>query len=126
MGLVYANITLSNPVSSGLLPIQVNSLVDTGAVHLCIPEHIFFQLELKKLEEREVILADGKRQLVPYVGPIKIEFTNRTCFTGALVLGNEVLLGAIPLEDMDLVVVPSLRVLMVNPQSPNIPVSIAK
>ena len=47
--------------------------------------------------------ADERSHVVPYVGPIQIRFQNRTCFTGALVLGDTVLLGAVPMEDMDLV-----------------------
>ena len=60
------------------------------------------------------------------MGPVKITFKNRNCFTGAMVIGDEVLLGAIPMEDMDLVVHPSKLLLTVNPQSPNIPASVAK
>jgi len=43
-----------------------------------------------------------------------------------LVLGDQVLLGAIPLEDMDLVIIPKTRTLDVNPDSPNIASSIVK
>jgi hypothetical protein len=43
---------------------------------------------------------------VPYVGPIEVRFKNRVGFAGALVMGDQVLLGAIPMEDMDLVVIP--------------------
>jgi len=46
--------------------------------------------------------------------------------TGALVMGDQVLLGAIPLEDMDLVVIPRSRTIDINPESPNIATSIAK
>jgi hypothetical protein len=60
------------------------------------------------------------------MGPIEVSFANRRCFTGAMVLGNEVLLGAIPMEDMDLVLRPQLQSITVNPESPNIPVSLAK
>jgi len=60
------------------------------------------------------------------VGPVQIRFGNRSCFTGALVLGDEVLLGAVPMEDTDLVVSPSTRTVTVNPASPNIPSSTAK
>jgi hypothetical protein len=41
-------------------------------------------------------------------------------FAGALVMGDQVLLGAIPMEDMDLVVIPAERKLAVNPRNPNI------
>lgn len=43
-----------------------------------------------------------------------------------MVLGKEVLLGAIPMEDLDLVVVPGTRQVIPNPANPNIAVSIAK
>jgi hypothetical protein len=54
------------------------------------------------------------------------EFENRGCFTGALVLGNEVLLGAVPMEDMDILLSPARQAVIVNPESPNIAMSIAK
>ena len=98
----------------------------TGLVFQQTPKHIAIQLQLRELEQREVILADGRRRTVPYMGPIEVSFSNRRCFTGAMVLGNEVLLGAIPMEDMDLVLRPQLQSITVNPESPNIPVSLAK
>ncbi|MBU0650846.1 clan AA aspartic protease [bacterium] len=126
MGLVNAKIILSNPRLKKLKPLEVNSLVDSGAVHLCIPEHIQAQLELEEIDKKEVILADGESKIVPYVGPIEIRFKNRIGFAGALVMGDQILLGAIPMEDMDLVIIPRKRVLDINPESPNIATSIAK
>jgi len=41
-------------------------------------------------------------------------------------MGDEVLLGAIPMEDMDLIVRPLTRDVAVNPASPNMPSSVAK
>jgi hypothetical protein len=41
-------------------------------------------------------------------------------------MGDQVLLGAIPVEDMDLTIVPTTRTLDVNPDSPNVATSIAK
>jgi len=106
--------------------VEIDALADTGAVHLCIPEHISIQLDLEIAEEREVTLADGAKKKVPYVGPIKMEFMNRVGYTGALVLGDQALIGAIPMEDMDLVVIPRTQTLTVNPMSPNVPTSVAK
>ena len=126
MGLVYASITLGNPRHPELRRLAIRALVDTGAMHLCIPEHVSVQLRLQQVEEREVTTADGSKRLCPYVGPIEVRFGERTCFTGALVLGDEVLLGAVPMEDMDLVVSPSTRTVTVNPNSPNIPSSTVK
>jgi len=126
MDLVKAEIELSNPRDKNNRSITTQSLVDTGSLHLCIPEHIAIQLELDELYKREVTTADGKKRLVPYMGSISIKFENRGCFTGALVLGDEVLLGAVPMEDMDLLVSPAKQALIVNPESPNIAMSIAK
>jgi clan AA aspartic protease len=126
MGLIYTDITLANLLEPGMEPYDTRALVDTGVLHLCIPPHIAFQLKLRQLDEREVVIADGTRKVVPYVGPLQVTFKNRNCFTGAMVMGEEVLLGAIPLEDMDLVIIPSQLKLAPNPQSPNIPMSVAK
>ena len=126
MGLIYAEIQLSNPVQPDLNPVKINSLVDSGALHLCIPKHLALQLKLTSLEEREVTLADGSRQLIPYAGPVKVKFSNRTAFVGVMIMGDEVLLGAIPMEDMDVIIHPATRSLMVNPESPNIAMTKAK
>ncbi len=126
MGLVQAEITLKNPSISDIAPLQIACLVDTGALHLCIPEHVKIQLELEEHDKKEVTLADGSKKVVPYVGPIEIAFKNRKGFVGALVMGDEVLLGAMLMEDMDLVVIPSNRTLDVNPCNPNISASMAK
>ncbi len=126
MGLVIAKIILKNPSKVGLESIEVDALVDSGAVHLCIPEHIKIQLELDEIDKKEVTLADGSKKLIPYVGPIEIKFKNRVGFAGALVMGDQPLLGVIPMEDMDLVIIPDKKILDVNPDSPNIASSIAK
>ena len=126
MGLIRTVITLRNPRNEKLQPMDVDALVDTGALHLCIPSHLAIQLGLDEIYKREVTIANGQKQLCPYVGPLQVTFQNRGCFTGALVLGDEVLLGAVPMEDMDLVISPATQELTVNPASPNIPLSVVK
>ena len=126
MGLVTTTLQLSNARNDDKQPLSIDALVDTGALHLCIPEHVAIQLSLDEVEKREVTTANGKKHLVSYVGPIIIKFDGRTCITGALVLGDSVLLGAIPMEDMDLVVNPASRSVTANSASPNIPTSVAK
>jgi clan AA aspartic protease len=121
-----AKIQLRNARIPSLKPVKVEALADSGAVHLCIPEHVRLQLKLETLDNKEATLADGSKRLVPYVGPLEIRFKNRIGFAGALVMGDQVLLGAIPMEDMDLVIVPKERRLDVNPASPNIACSCAK
>ena len=126
MGLVHAKVVLKNPRNTKIKPLEVEALVDSGSLHLCIPAHLQMQLKLEEIDQKEVTLADGAKKLVPYVGPVEIRFKNRVGFVGALVIGDQALIGAIPMEDMDLVIIPSKRVMDVNPDSPNISSSIAK
>ena len=126
MGLTHAKIELRNPRLPGLSPVEINASADTGSVYTCIPSHIRLQLQLEERETKEVVLADGSIRLVPYVGPIELRYMNRVGFSGALVMGDQPLLGVITMEDMDLIVVPETRDVVVNPQSPNIATTIAK
>ena len=97
----------------------VTALVDTGAYMLCINEHIKNQLILPVINVMEAELADGSLKQLEVVGPVIINFKNRTTSCNAAVLpGNsEVLLGAIPMEDMDVVFVPKQQTIDVNPES---------
>jgi len=124
MGIVHVNVRLSNPRTTEMQPVDMEALVDTGAITLCIPQHVRIQLDLDELERREVTVADGRKEVVPYVGPVKVTCLGRSCYTGALVLGDRTLLGAVPMEDMDLVISPAKREVTVNPESPNIPSAI--
>ena len=126
MGLVFAKLVLKNPRLPELAAVEVDALADSGALHLCIPERVRAQLKLEAIGEKVVTLADGSERSVLYVGPLELRFKNRIGFSGALVMGDQVLVGAIPMEDMDLVVVPKTRSLDVNPDSPNIATTIAK
>ena len=126
MGLIIVKLTLSNPKRPEIQPIEADALVDTGAVHLVIPDTVRLQLQLDEQGKKEVELADGSRRIIPYVGPIETRFNNRVAYVGAIVMGDEVLLGAIPREDMDLVLLPNQRVADVNPDSPNIASAKAK
>ncbi len=126
MGLASAKITLSNPRLENLKPIEVEASADSGANFLCLPEEVANQLHLELDFEKEVTTADGKRRMCRYVGPVRIGFENRSCYVGAIVLGDQVLLGAIPLEDMDLVILPLERRVIVNPLHPNYAAGLAK
>ena len=119
MGLSYCMLTLRNPGTPEEAPVEVQALADTGSVFLIIPQHVRLQLALEEQGKKEITLVDGSRTMVPYVGPIETRFQNRVAYVGAIVMGDEVLLGAIPMEDMDLVVLPQRREVIVNPLNPN-------
>jgi clan AA aspartic protease len=126
MGLSPTKISLDNPRLPALKPIEVEALADSGALFLCIPDHVANQLRLQESSKKEVTMADGRRQLCSYVGPVHIQFQNRECYVGAVVLGDQVLLGAVSMEDMDLVVIPSERRVAVNPLNPNFAAGLVK
>ncbi|MEP7110132.1 MAG: retroviral-like aspartic protease family protein [Ferruginibacter sp.] len=132
MGLIYATIELTNQYDEykneeGLLPLDAirrwsgEFMIDTGAIRMAINEDIKKKLGLKNGIMMNVSLADGNIKQVEMVGGIKVRFGDRTCYTDAFVLpdGTEPLLGAIPLEGMDLVVIPSENKLEYNPKHPD-------
>jgi len=125
MGLVFTDIELTNARDDSLAPVVVRALVDSGAVHMCIPHHVARQLDLPVQDRRGVTFADGREDTVDYVGPMRVRFGNRQCLVGALVFGDQALLGAIPMEDMDLVIEPLRQSVTVNPSNPNLPMSAA-
>lgn len=126
MGLAFGRVRLAHARRPDLAPIEVEALVDTGLARLCVPQHVAAQRDLEELETREATLAGGSGRLIPYVGPVAISFANRRCFTGAMVLGDAPLLGAIPMEDMDLIVNPRSQAIEVTTANPHFAGAIAK
>ena len=139
MGFTYADIELISTDDlalhrRGFLPeegvkrMRVAALVDTGAFMLVINEQVKRQLDLPLLEEQTVRLADESEVRVEIVGPVEIRFENRATTVRAVMLpgSTEPLLGAIAMEGMDVVVDPKRQRLMVNPESPDIPMTYVK
>ncbi len=131
MGLVYADIELINAIDLGLARrykigeeevkrMGVNMLVDTGSVYMCINESVQEQLQLDLIEKRKGQLSDGSIVEYDVVGPIEVRFQNRRCVVDAMILpsDNELLLGSIPFEDMDVMLDSYRRELIVNPAHP--------
>lgn len=131
MGLVYAELDLLNGgdvylqrtkqmAEENVRQVCVTSLVDSGAFMLSINENIKTQLGLPVIEKQYVTLADETSIEVEIVGPVEVRFENRSTTVRAVVMpGNaEVLLGAIPMEDMDVLIDPRQRKLVVNPKHP--------
>jgi clan AA aspartic protease len=129
MGIVYADITLINGEDLmlakrhiiGLEEVKqmtVSMLADSGAYMLAINESIQEQLQFPVLEKAQ--LANGSIEEYDVVGPVEIRFENRQCTCRAMVLpgDNEPLLGAIPMEDMDILIHPRRQELIVNPDHP--------
>jgi clan AA aspartic protease len=98
----------------------VTMLVNTGAYNLCINEDIQEQLQLPVVEKRKGMLADGSIREYDVVDNVQLRFKNRATTCRAMVLpgSSEPLLGAIPLEDMDVIIHPQRQELIVNPDHP--------
>ncbi|MFN4256325.1 MAG: aspartyl protease family protein [Saprospiraceae bacterium] len=132
MGLTYANIDIQNGEDLAVFKrgiigedeirhINVHAMVDTGSIMLAINEEIQYALGLEVIDHRPSQLADGSRMKLPVVGPVVVRFADRFCTTNALVLpdDSEPLLGAIPMEEMDLFVHPGRNELApVHPEGP--------
>ncbi|MBK8390389.1 MAG: retroviral-like aspartic protease family protein [Saprospiraceae bacterium] len=131
MGLVYAEIELINGGDLELARrnmldpedikrMSVEMLVDSGSYYMCINETVKEQLDLSVIEKRKGQLANGQIVEHEVVGPIEVKFKNRRCHVDAMVLpgDSEMLLGAIPMEDMDVLIHPLRQELVVNPEHP--------
>jgi clan AA aspartic protease len=100
---------------------NVTMLVDSGAYNLCINETIQQQLDLPFIEKRKAVMANGTVEEFEVVGPVVLKFKNRRTVCNAFVLqgNNEPLLGAIPMEDLDVIIHPQRQEMIVNPEHPN-------
>jgi clan AA aspartic protease len=139
MGLTYAEITLANGVDYGLsksgrLPaedvkqVKVKALVDSGVYMLVINENVKRQLDLPVYEKRTVVLADGSTADCDIVGPVDVFFKTRATSCRAIVFPGdcEVLLGAIPIEDMDVLIDLKNNELILPPDRPYVAQTIVK
>ena len=127
MSVITTEITLKNMMDVGdamrglieedkIRQMTVNAIVDTGAWTMVINEETRTKLGLLDRGFGEANLADGKEEVVPMAGPMEVWWKNRR-FTGdALVLpeAKDILLGAIPLEEMDLTINPKRELVGVH------------
>ena len=124
MGLVFTEITLKNAtdvvnVQRKIIEIEkirqktVKAMVDTGAGTLIINEEIQQELGLETQGVRRASMANNSKAMCKITEPVEIIWQNRSSTVNALVLpgSDKVLLGAIPLQDMDLIVDPARHVL---------------
>ena len=85
-----------------ILAFQIDATLDFGVLHLCIPQRVCDRLQLESVAEKEATFADGSKRRVPYVGPIEMRFGGSVAFAGALVTGDQVVLGTIPMQALEI------------------------
>src|ERR1043166_2808219 len=128
MGYVYAEIQLTNEddlayfrrgwaAENELRRVTTTALVDSAAYDLIINKETQERLQLPVLGRRLIKLADESILEVDIVGPVEVRFETAATTVRALVLPDteEVLLGAIPLEGLDVIIDPLRERLLVNP-----------
>jgi len=119
MRIVKTEITLKNAIDVGAymrgiikeLEIHqtvVQAVVDTGAMTLVIDDQLRQQLGLRTVGTKQATLANNAKETVQIAEPVEIHWKNRSMICRPWVVNSgKVLLGAIPLEDMDLIVDPA-------------------
>ena len=133
MGEIRTKVKLTNAVDDALVSmgqlapekvrsIEVEAIVDTGAIASVLPIHIVEQIGLLIRGHRVAKYADGRNDSVGVTTPILFEIQNRNTIEEALVLGDEVLIGQTILEKLDLLADCAGRQLIPNPAHPNQPV----
>lgn len=131
MGLVYADFELiqgddlalaSKYIigSDEIRSMNIGMLLDTGSIMLCIKESIQEYMQFRVVDKRQAITANGQINTCDVVSGVELRFENRSTSCRAMVLpGNcEPLFGAIPMEDMDVLVHPQRQELVVHPDHP--------
>jgi clan AA aspartic protease len=119
MGLVYEEITLKNATDLGYVSrgdakeadvrrTTVRALVDTGAATLVINEDMQKELGLRTVQQGKSSLANGDIISCTIAEAVEVCWKDRSmvCRPWVVSGADEVLLGAIPLENMDLIVDP--------------------
>jgi len=117
MGTIYTTITIKNQFDvwaalNGYMKDDeirqgtVEAVVDTGAISLFITEELRQELGLEIMGEWPVTVANGAVEIAKRTEAVEICWKDRSmvCRPYVLPSGNETLLGAIPMEDMDLIV----------------------
>jgi clan AA aspartic protease len=119
MGYFKEEITLENILDRGFANrglikeeeiriLKVEAMPDTGAWTLVINEDVRQKLGLSIKETSESTLADGKTDTYDVTEGVEIRWKDRYTVLPAVVVpdAKDVLLGALPLEAMDLMVDP--------------------
>ncbi len=137
MGAVRVKIQLKNAideelVNRGLLApnllrqLEIEGLVDTGAVGLVIPQRVVEELGLRIRGEKIFQRKNGSKESIGTTEAIIIEYEGRETVNEALVVGNEVLIGRVILAKLDLLVDCKNQRLIPNPEHRDYPVAMIK
>ncbi len=133
MGEVRIKVNLTNPFDQAMVRegfkkeedirfLEVDALIDTGAVNCVLPQYVADRLGLARPFRQVAEFADGRKEEVDVTEPVLMEILNRKVYEECLVLGDEVLIGQTALESTDLYVDCRNNRLIPNPAHPFQPV----
>lgn len=137
MGEVRVRVRMTNAMDEGLarrgqLPpdqvrtVEIEAVVDTGAVRCVLPPHIADRLGLERTDRYVAEYADNRREEVDLTEPFILDIIGRRTVEEALILGDEVLIGQTALEKTDVLVDCQRQQVIPNPAHPDRPVSKVK
>lgn len=137
MGAVRVKVKLTNAIDQGIVSrgvlaphllreCETQALVDTGALTLVIPQKIVEQLGLRIRSQQVARCANGFEERIDVTEAVLIECLGRQTAVEALVVGDEVLIGQVVLELLDLLPDCKNQQLIPNPANPDYPVAIIK
>jgi clan AA aspartic protease len=130
MGEVRINVKLTNALDRALARrgkiekneirvYEADALVNTGAFSSVIPANVMKQLGLLTSGQRVAEYADGRNDVVKLTEPITFSIFGRETTEGAMILGDEVIIGQTILEVLDLQVDSRNQKLIPNPAHPD-------
>lgn len=137
MGAIFTSVKLTNAIDQGLVnrgslaprhlrQYEGQGLVDTGALTLSMPSEIAQQLGLEATGQQVARYANGYQEVIPVSEPVTIECLGRTTTLPALIVGDEILIGQVVLELLDLWADCKNQRLIPNPEHPDYPVAMIK
>jgi len=118
MGLIMIPLQLRNALSGGE-PVEVDGKIDTGATMLVIPGAVAARLNLPTIRKQIVKYANETAEEKDVVWGVELEICGRKGVFSAIVepKKNYALIGAIVMEELDLLADPQGRRVLPNPRS---------
>ena len=124
MGVAFTTVKIRN-IITGSEPLELRVKVDSGATMLVIPGWVQEKLNFPTIRKQQVKYADERTELRDVVYGVEVEVCGRKGVFDAIVEPRKEygLLGAIVMEELDLIIEPRELKLYPNPRSPDVPMA---
>lgn len=124
MGVAFTTVKISNIIANSE-EVQLRVKVGSGATMLVIPGWLQENLNFPVIRKQQVKYANEKLETKDVVYGVEIEVCDRKTVTTAVVEPQKRygLLGAIVMEELDLIIEPRELKVYPNPRSPDMPMA---